>query len=1464
MSDRPSQTTHNDPEDRNRAAGWHAPEQPGAWRAPEDAADSSAEEAGGWRVPALPSDLDIVPDDRGAWHLPRPEDTRFQPDDELQVSDAGRSSQGELTAGEAIPLDSQTVATAQARESETLVALPFDNVPTVAAKPVDSAPATSSALPFGDEALAAAAATPDVPRDSAGLPFGPETGAAPSVDELVTPGLVFRDDDDDDDTFSMSELIALASLVEDQSVPILVPNRPLGSTPAATPAVETPAEALPTDSGEYARQQLERLNAGVTPPPSSTPVPTPAPSEDDPAEYARQQLERLQSHAPAVATAPKTEPLPAAPAVGDATLAEKFKQTEERVHALRRQYRAGQMSREQLQTELRALMVLDESNVWWMLGVETDTWYKFDNGQWVAARPAALGKPAERPMDRDARELPNLPPVGPQDTMPSGRSPLADGNTVPTGALRVDDDYMPLPRAVPIRDPDFTMPGSAGLYLPPLPTDMGVTQPTGIQPTVPVNVASGATMPMRSITQERSAVQVGVPRPDVVTPAAPAQNDDAPPDYDLRKPAKLYEQAMKQQRGSTARTLLIVAVIGVALLFLLGACGVVGGILYYSSLAAPYQEAIANLVNYQPAFQTARILDAEGNTIIELTSRDGGARQNIALRDVSPFLIFAVVATENERFFEDPGWDAIAIARALYQNTVAGGIASGASTITQQIARGLVLQDATVSNERKLQEVVIAAEIAQRYDKNFILELYLNEYFFGNRTYGVEAASQFYFGKSAADLNMAESALIAGLLQAPAAYDPVVNSQAAFGRMDVVLQLMRRQGCLQFQHEPYLGEPFCIGDDQIRLDAEGNIIGGEVLIERALVETRSYRPRDYTIQYPHFVNFVQAQVEQAFGTTEMYRRGFTVRTTLIPRIQDTAQQSLARYVAAANSTGINTGAVLVTDPTSGAIRAMVGSPDFNNNDIDGQVNNVLTWQQPGSSIKPIVYAAAMEGVDRGAGVEYLTPASILWDVPTTYPTNPPYAPLNYDRRFHGPVAVRYALQNSYNVPAVKTFDFIGPDKFVDMARRLGLTFLDEAQFGLPSALGSNEIRLYDHVQAYGALANGGRHIPLFAITSITDADGNQVELPPHSEGEQVLSPQIAFLMENILSDNQARSSAFGLNSGLTIPEYDGLVAAKTGSTNDARDLWTMGFTNNMVVGVWTGTVNNDPTSATTSTAAIPVFNEVMRAALVGNPPSQFPDPGGLVAIQVCGDTGTAYDATQQCTNVRTELFVQNEPPPPASQAFLQTAAIDTWTGLRANQYCGEYVETKTVVSISDPTAVQWLMSADGQAVAQAMGIPTDAEPLPTGECAANTQLPNIRITAPGDGQQVQGTVDVIGSVVAPNFNRYQLEVASLNSPDSYTIVAGPFTDQRQPGVSLGTWDTTGVPNGLYRLRLAAFANDGGYVYKVIQLGVNNIAPTAIPTSIPAVSTLVPGETPLPFQVQVITPVPQPTAQVPGL
>ncbi|MFN8561334.1 MAG: transglycosylase domain-containing protein [Anaerolineae bacterium] len=489
-------------------------------------------------------------------------------------------------------------------------------------------------------------------------------------------------------------------------------------------------------------------------------------------------------------------------------------------------------------------------------------------------------------------------------------------------------------------------------------------------------------------------------------------------------------------------------------------------------------------------------------------------------------MVHAVVSIENERYFEDPGWDPVAIVRAFLQNLSSGEVSSGASTITQQVARNLVLQDTTVSPERKLQEIVVAAEIARQYDKNFILQLYLNEIFFGNQSYGVEAASRFYFGHGASDLNLAEAALLAGVIQAPARYDPVINRQAAFDRMNVVLNQMAQVGCLQFSFAPYNTSPgFCI--------TQADIASPRIVLQKAQVETRSYQPRQFTVKYPHFVNFVQQQIENNFGTSEMFRRGFEIQTTLNPRIQEVAQGALEQQVRALANNGVNTGAVMVTDPRDGAIRAMVGSPDFSDNSIDGQVNNAFTWQQPGSSIKVVEYVGALEGVNRNGTSAYYTPATVLWDVQTTFP-NPNYTPINYDQTYHGPVALRYALANSYNVPAVKVLDFIGIDKFVDVAQRIGLRFLPEATFGLPSALGANEVRLYDMMQAYGTIANDGTRVPLYSITQIKDAGGNVVALPDRPQPALAVQPQIAFLMQNILSDNEARTPAFGAASPLNV------------------------------------------------------------------------------------------------------------------------------------------------------------------------------------------------------------------------------------------------------------------------------------------------------------------------------------------
>lgn len=1384
MSDRPTSPPPPTPEPSE--SGWHQPRNPGGWRDPRP----QEEDAGTWRAPQK-----LVP---------------------VAAQEGWRVVSG------------TAVANAPAVESETEAA--------TAVLPAETETSEEALIPpEGSEAAAAGEMeTPKEPAEAV-LPFEGSTAAEPTLadeiselnaqtEEDTAAELDRLDDDEDDDSFSMSELVALASLVDEQ------PRARL------QPAAETPVAPVdPDDPAEIARRRLAELRGGAVPATSTTF------EEEDPAAVARRMAQQLASSSPMAAAG--SPPPPAAPALSpaDQELLTKYQTAETAIRALRSLQQAGQMSRDQMQSELRQHMVRDENGVWWMMGVESANWYRFENGDWVMATPRVLELARAQASASPSAPLAGTSgtPVPTLDYLPDEPLPAAsatptfdEGATVRTTPIPPGMESQPLPRAVPIRDPEATIPGMPALdpYASP---QSAYSQPT---------VASAAVDP---------SLVISTPAPGPMTAA------DAPPSYDVQAAeAPSFDKAKRAQQQSLMRTLLILGAVGVAAVFALGACGIIAGVLYYQSLAAPWESAVAALANYQPEFRTARILAADGSVIAELNSREGGARDTIPLEEISPYMIHAVISTENERYYTDPGWDAIAIGRAFVQNVFAGEIESGASTLTQQIARSLILQDSSVTANRKLQEIVIASMIARQYDKNFILELYLNEYFFGNQSYGVEAASRFYFSKSAADLNMAESAMLAGLLQAPATYDPVVNRQSAFDRMTFVLNRMATVGCLQFQHSPYLNQPFCVTRGG---GGPSDITSGEVTLEKALIETANYQPRRTTVRYPHFVNYIQQIIEETYGTDAMFRGGYEIRTTLVPRIQDVAQDALFRQVQQLLNNGVQTGAVMVTDPRDGAILGMVGSPDFNNTQFEGQNNFAFLPQQPGSSLKPIVYTAALGGfIDPATGQRrYMTPATIIWDVPTTYGSNPPYTPVNFDREFHGPQTVRSSLQNSYNVPAVKAYAFIGPDVFRDVATRMGLIFQPNASFALPTALGADDVRLYEMMQAYGTLANDGTRVGLYAITQISDFQGVQIALPQPAAPVQAIAPGLAFLMQNILSDNQSRAAEFGLNSGLTIPGYpDGVVAAKTGTSNDNRDLWTMGFTNNAVVGVWMGRLDNNPTTGTTVTASVPVWNVVMRAALEGRPPEGFTNPGGVVQMQICAATGTMFDpnVNANCPAIGAELFLEGQPPAPANTSFVQTLAVDTWSGLRATTACPEYVETRAFANIDDPFAVQWLNSPQGQVVAQQLGLPTPLEPVPQGECPAQQQ-PNIRITSPTDGQQVSGTINITGIVSALDFNRYQIELAPVGQ-DTFAIISPVNTSQVPNNGTLLQWNTTTVPNGIYRLRLAAFANNGGFIYKIVQIGVNNLA--VVPTTPPIVLPTAANITPIPFETPLVFPTAQAT------
>jgi membrane peptidoglycan carboxypeptidase len=1411
-----------------RAAEWRTPGQPA--RASASTWRTAAEQVAARQIEERPANT-------GGWFRPANSVIFAEPAAQAEPAAPAAAAAAVPAPDSLIPHDDADAPAETAAPEPALDVLPFDED--------DVTGAVAAAVPD-------AAASPDAVAEAAA-----SSEAAPTADD---------EDEDEEDRRTLSELYTLASLVQ-QDEGLRAPAPAPGDTQTLADSAPMAAEAE-DDPAAYARREMERLAqaeqdaAAAIDGAAAAPAPAPAaaPAEDDPAAVARRELERLAAEA----AAPASPAAPAAPApaarvfpadvpgqiaamraelprldAAGAANAARYLGTMDGILALRTRRDAGQLDPAAFEAEARAFLINDKGS-YWMFGPAHDRWSRYDAAAatWVEEVPAEIAQLtalASAPADA-AQPAPDL------DRM------------MPTQVITDSDLNQPLPRQVPVTDPEYTTVGTAALYLD---RDIG----PGGEPTVPVEALSGATVPgatvpAASLSQptvpsaafSEMTVPTAVPSPSVV----PAPNYNAAA---AATPAASYEDARLRQQRKTLSTIAIGLAAVIGAVFLFGACGIIAAVLQYRAIAEPFSAQVAALANYQPSFQTARILAADGSLIAELVGQNSGARDDVPLSEISPFLIHAVVSTENERFFEDPGFDPVAIARAFLQNLSAGQIESGASTITQQIARTLVLQDSSVTAERKLQEIVVAAEIAQQYDKNFILELYLNEVFFGNQSYGAEAASEFYFNHPAATLNLPEAAMLAGLIQAPATYDPVVNRETAFDRMDFVLQRMAQVGCLQFQHAPYAAQPVCV--------TPGDLTTPTFAVQKAIVEATDFSPRSYTVRYPHFVNYIQAQLEQNFGSSEIFRRGFTVQTTLIPRLQEQSESILAQGVAAQAVNGVNTGAVMITDPRDGAIRAMVGSPDFDNDQIDGQVNNVFTWQQPGSSIKPVTYAAAFEGVDRGGGIlQYMTPATVLWDVPTTFQTIPPYTPTNFDGAFRGPVGVRAALAQSLNIPAVKAFDFIGIDRFRDTASRMGLRFLENAQFGLATSLGATEVRLYDHMQVYATIANNGIRALPYAIQSITDSDGVSVEVPGRPQPAQVVQPQIAFLLQNILSDNDARAPQFGASSGLLLPEYAGLVGVKTGTTNDNRDLWTMGFTRNAVVGVWMGRHDNQPTRSSTTAAAVPVWNAIMRAALQGTRPDAFLAPQGIVQAQVCAETGTLYDPNvQRCPAVRTEIFVQNAPPPAANQGFVQTVQVNSWTGLRANQSCPDNVVTAQFVNIPDAAAVAWLNTTAGSATAARLGL---TQPVVSstglGECVPGQALPTALIQSPAEGTTVRGTVAVTGVMTAPtNFNRYQVEFQPANAAQGapFQILAGPF-GQQVPQGTLAQWNTLNTPNGQYRLRLAAFANDGGYVYSpIVNVLVDNPLPTPTPTPPPTIAppptfapiapTLSPFDpTPIPF------------------
>ena len=555
-------------------------------------------------------------------------------------------------------------------------------------------------------------------------------------------------------------------------------------------------------------------------------------------------------------------------------------------------------------------------------------------------------------------------------------------------------------------------------------------------------------------------------------------------------------------------------------------------------------------------------------------------RTLVELEGVSPMAVKAAISSEDRNFYEHKGVQLKSLLRALVVAVLKGRRVEGTSTITQQLIKNAILTNER-SLTRKARELILSYQIERKFTKDQILKMYFNEIPYGSTAYGIEAASQTYFGKNAKDLDAAEGALLAAMVRAPSRYSPYgSHKEELIWWQRFILDTMADEG--------YLTKPQA--DEAKAIDVLARV-----------------KPRRDAIVAPHFSLYVKEQLAEKYGERDVEAGGLNVITTLDFDLQKAAEEAVKNGIETVKKYGGSNAALVATDPRTGQILAMVGSADYFDATIDGNVNITLRNRQPGSSFKPIVYAAALE--------KGYTPDTVLFDVKTSFPTDTgtPYEPSNYDGAEHGPVVIRQALAGSLNIPAVKTLYLVGIDRALDFAEKLGYSTLkDRSRFGLSLVLGGAEVKLVEHVAAYSTFATEGVYNPPAYLLKVQSASGETLEEWASQEVKEVMSIETARNMNHMLSDNAARAYIFGEKNFLTLPDRP--VAAKTGTTNKFHDAWTMGYTPGLVTGVWVGNSDNAEmkSKADGSRVAAPIWQEFMKKAHEGKPVETFNEPLPIV------------------------------------------------------------------------------------------------------------------------------------------------------------------------------------------------------------------------------------------------------------
>ncbi|MFQ6082005.1 MAG: penicillin-binding protein 1C [Candidatus Aminicenantia bacterium] len=662
-------------------------------------------------------------------------------------------------------------------------------------------------------------------------------------------------------------------------------------------------------------------------------------------------------------------------------------------------------------------------------------------------------------------------------------------------------------------------------------------------------------------------------------------------------------------------------------------------ILLIGSIFIPFPKS-----RLQPApVISLRILDREGRLLREVLSDEEGRCRWVKLNQISPYLISATLIAEDKNFFFHPGIDLKAILRAIYLNIKAGRVVSGGSTLTQQLVKNIYHFPRNWL--WKIVEVWFALRLERNISKEEILTQYFNRVYYGNQAFGIEAASQLYFDKPAAHLALAEAAFLTSIPRSPSLLDPYRHYSLVRKNQFKILEKMLQEKIIkEKEYQQAVTQPLNLVSKQSRFLA------------------------------PHFCEFVLSQIP-----FQERRKLSVIQTTLDYSLQKEVELLLKTHIESLKKCGVTNGAAVIIDNFTGEILSMVGSVDFFNPLIDGQVNGCLALRQPGSALKPFTYGLALE--------KGMTPAEVLPDIEFHFNSSRgDFIPQNYDRKFHGPVRLRTALACSYNVPAVWVLNKISPELLLHRLHQAGFQNLTQKAdyYGLGLTLGNGEVTLLELVRAYSALARGGIFKRGKIFLRVIDSQGKEKLWSESDDQFSIFSPQISYLLTNILSDRNARIPAFGYNSPLNLPFP---CTAKTGTSKDFRDNWTVGYTPKYTVGVWVGNFNGKPMHNVSGvTGCGPIFRDIMFLLEKVGTGGEFEIPSGLIKVSVCPDSGKLPNS--YCPTQIKGIFIQGTEPKETCD-FHQLIKVDKRTGFPAREDSPEESVIDKVVLFYPPLYYSW-------------------------------------------------------------------------------------------------------------------------------------------------------------------------------